>query len=169
MSVLNGEVFYDRRVSEDITTQIVSQSQNISLTGGSDFASVMSYFPDPNGTPITVKNANSPSIPVNNTGANAVSGNFYVRSEYAPAYGVDIEKKYRNITNTTLHTGDRIQVEITLKNTTTKTITDIRYLDTIPKIFILPSGAKYRSILGSQSREAPQNLLSAEDYQVELR
>lgn len=169
MSVLNGEVFYDRRVSGNVNAPVVTQSQNISLTGGSDFSSVISYFPDPNGTPITVKNANSPSIPVNNTGANVVSGNFYVRSEYVAAYGVDIEKRYRNISNSTLHTGDRVQVEITLKNTTAKTITDIRYLDTIPKIFTLPSEAEYRSILGSQSREAPLNLLSAEDYQVELR
>jgi hypothetical protein len=93
----------------------------------------------------------------------------YVRSEYAPAYGLEISKTYRNLTATTLHAGDRIAVEITLKNTTPRPIDSITYLDTIPAIFSLPSDAWYRLLLGSGSSEHPIEELSAEDYSVALR
>jgi hypothetical protein len=77
----------------------------------------------------------------------SITPDLYIRSEYAPAYGVEIEKKYQNITSSTLHGGDRILVEITLKNTTSNIIRNVEYLDTLPKIFDLPDDAQYHVIL----------------------
>ena len=119
----------------------------------------MSYFPDPNLNPVTVATANSPSIPTNIYTPSLSLGNLYVRSEYAPAYGLQVEKRYRNLSDTTLHTGDRVQVEISLKNTTNAMISAVEYLDTIPQIFRLPEVAKYRAILAGQSREDTINQL----------
>lgn len=104
---------------------------------------VMKYFPDPN-TP-TVSPVPIPATPTNPNPS--LNPDLYVRSEYAPAYGLEIEKKYRNITSSTLHGGDRIIVEITIKNTTASTIKNVEYLDTLPKIFDLPDDPKYQVIL----------------------
>lgn len=106
-------------------------------------ALILKYFPDPNVptvSPIPVANPSSKPNP-------SINPDLYVRSEYAPAYGVEIEKKYTNISSSTLHGGDRVLVEITLKNTTASTVKDIEYLDTLPKIFDLPESAKYQVIL----------------------
>ncbi len=106
-------------------------------------ALILKYFPDPNNTTISGVPVTNPS----STQSASINSDLYVRSEYAPAYGIEIEKKYKNITSSTLHGGDRIQVEITLKNTTASTMKNIEYLDTLPKIFTLPNEAKYQVIL----------------------
>ena len=67
----------------------------------------------------------------------------YVRSEYAPAYGLEIEKRYTDISSGYLKSGDRIRVQVSLKNTTTNTISNISYLDTIPQIFDIPENPVY--------------------------
>jgi hypothetical protein len=54
-----------------------------------------------------------------------VSGNqetTYIRSQYAPAYGLDISKVYTNATHATLYTGDRITATIRIRNTTTRSM-----------------------------------------------
>ncbi len=50
------------------------------------------------------------------TTGNSVST--YVRSQYAPAYGLDISKVYTNTTHPTLYTGDSITATIRIHNTT---------------------------------------------------
>lgn len=67
----------------------------------------------------------------------------YVRSQYAPAYGLSIEKVNTNLSNSTLYPGDQVQAHITIKNNTTKTIKNIEYLDTLPKIFSIENTKKY--------------------------
>jgi uncharacterized repeat protein (TIGR01451 family) len=163
MLVLNGEVFYERRATALVESPLLANTSDttISITGSTDPASIMAYFPDPNKNPVTVKNANTPTVAANIYTPTSISASdLYVRSEYAPAYGLDIEKRYRNISADTLHAGDRVQVEITIKNTSLISITNLSYLDTIPQIFTLPTGAKYRAIIGGQSRESDLALLS---------
>lgn len=67
----------------------------------------------------------------------------FVRSQYAIAHGLSIEKTYTNKTNTTLFPDDLIEARIIIKNTTNATIRNIEYLDTIPKIFSLEKTQKY--------------------------
>jgi len=67
----------------------------------------------------------------------------YIRSQYATAYGLNIEKVFTNITHPTLSPGDHVQAHISIKNTTSNTIKDIEYLDTLPKIFSVDNTPKY--------------------------
>ncbi len=67
----------------------------------------------------------------------------FVRSQYAIAYGLEIEKRYTNTTHATLYPDDHIRSTIRIRNTTNKTIQNIEYLDTLPKIFSAASTQKY--------------------------
>ena len=66
-----------------------------------------------------------------------------MRSQYAPAYGLDIQKIYTNTTHSTLYPDDVIQAKIVIKNTSGANIRNIEYLDSIPKIFSLEKTTKY--------------------------
>lgn len=77
----------------------------------------------------------------------------YVRSEYAPAFGVEISKLYRNTSGRTLRAGDRVEVDIALKNTGTSPITDGEYLDTIPVLFDPENTDTYTLTLSGMSEE----------------
>jgi hypothetical protein len=72
--VLNGEVFYERRVSSasDITP--------IEVPATAIDASFATSFSEPN--------SQTEPLP-----------ELYVRSEYAPAYGLEIEKRYTDISS----------------------------------------------------------------------
>ena len=169
--VLNDEVYYQRRVNP--TPADAAMSVDASIPGGISIpvdlnqpnTVVMKYFPDPN-TP-TVSPIPIPATPTNPNPS--LNPDLYVRSEYAPAYGLEIEKKYRNITSSTLHGGDRILVEITIKNTTASAIKNVEYLDSLPKIFDLPDDPKYQVILWWQNREYPLGTISAEEYDFYLK
>jgi hypothetical protein len=67
----------------------------------------------------------------------------FVRSQYAPAHGLIIEKRYTNTTNLNLHPDDLIRANISIKNTTATTIRNVEYLDIIPKVFSLDTTEKY--------------------------
>lgn len=43
----------------------------------------------------------------------------YVKSQYAPAYNLQVEKRFTNTSNTTLHPDDRIIATVRIKNTST--------------------------------------------------
>lgn len=144
--MLNDEVFYQRRIDELATTASINIDPSLPTS------TYLTSFPDTN-VPTT------PTPPPK----------IYVRSEYALAYGIDIEKRYKNITSSILHGGDRIQVEVSLKNTSTNTISSIEYLDTIPKIFSLPQDATYKTILGLQSTDSPIENLAGEDFDFGMR
>ena len=66
----------------------------------------------------------------------------FVRSQYAIAHGLSIEKTYTNKSNATLFPDDLIEARIVIKNTTNATIRNIEYLDTIPNIFSLEKTQK---------------------------
>ena len=67
----------------------------------------------------------------------------FVRSQYAVGHGLNVEKKYTNTTHTTLYPDDLIHAQISIKNTTNTTITNVEYLDVVPKIFSLDATEKY--------------------------
>jgi hypothetical protein len=163
--VLNAEVFYQRRVNSERQDPNISKDtmaiwgRSIEVDPSSTDQILSSYFWEPNST-------NSP-LPSDSIGSPA--RDIYIRSEYAPAYGVEIEKKYKNITATTLHGWDRIRVEITIRNTTPATLKNIEYLDTLAKIFDLPTDAKYSITLAWASRDYPLTTISAEEYDFSLR
>lgn len=92
----------------------------------------------------------------------------FVHSEYAKVFGLDISKSYKNISSDTLHSGDKVQVDITLRNTTTSTITGIKYLDTIPKIFDPSGTSKYQVELAGNVEEKSFSFLDVGDFDVSL-
>ncbi len=98
-----------------------------------------------------------------NTSPSTTLRKTYIKSEYASAYGVEIEKSYTNLAGSTLHTGDRVQVDISIKNTTAKKISNTEYLDTIPKIFDTENTKKYKILLDGKSEERDFRILS-DDY-----
>jgi hypothetical protein len=121
--ILNGEVFYERRVTLDSTSPIEIDASTID-------AQFALSFTDPN-------------IPSPST------RELFVRSEYAQAYDIEIEKRFLNVSSPDLlRTGDRIRVEVALKNTSSGTIDSLEYLDTIPSIFTLLDGGTYRTDIG---------------------
>lgn len=77
----------------------------------------------------------------------------YVKSEYAPAYGLDVEKRYTNLSSTTVHGGDRIQVEIHITNSGSQIAKNVSYLDRVAKIFEIPEDSKYQVQLGGLNQE----------------
>lgn len=77
----------------------------------------------------------------------------YAKSEYAPAFGYTISKRYKNLSATTLHAGDRVQVDIAIQNTTNNTLIPSEYLDTIPNIFSQENTEKYILSLSGSSEE----------------
>ncbi len=104
----------------------------------------------------------SPSSPQNATTSN------FVYSEYAPAFGLDIQKTYNNISAAKLHAGDLIQVDIALKNTTTSTLSQIEYLDTIPKIFDPKDTKKYQLIIDNEATEKNFVPLTSGDFDADF-
>lgn len=145
--VLNDQVFYQYRGTTTMPTDSMT-TQDI-VTIGAVFSGAST---DPNTRP-----------------SYGSTGELYVKSEYAEAYGLQIEKRYRNLSSTSLHEWDRVQISIALKNTSTGTITGVKYLDRMPKIFTLPRGAKYKALLGTMSSEDVLDPLSVEEYDFLLR
>lgn len=88
----------------------------------------------------------------------------YLKSQYAPAFGLKIEKHYQNINAATLHAGDTIRVDIAFTNTSNSPISGFEYLDTIPKIFDTEKTHTYRMTLGDESQEKPFEWLATEEY-----
>jgi len=87
----------------------------------------------------------------------------YARSEYTPAFGVEISKLYKNTSGKTLRAGDHVEVDIALKNTGTSPITDGEYLDTIPVLFDPENTDTYTLTLSGMSEERPFQQIR-EDY-----
>ncbi len=90
----------------------------------------------------------------------------YIRSQYATAYGLNIEKVYTNITHPTLSPGDHIQAHISIRNTTASTIKDIEYLDTLPKIFSVESTQKYSVRIWNTSIDRPFEPITSGEYDI---
>lgn len=88
----------------------------------------------------------------------------YIKSQYAPAFGIEVERSFRNISSTFLHAWDVIEVTITLKNTSGKTARNIEYLDTIPAIFSSESTQKYQVILWTETIHRDFDYLHTGDY-----
>lgn len=99
-------------------------------------------------------------------GRTGQSEDTFVRSQYATAYGLNIEKKYTNTTHTTLYPDDLIQARISIKNTTNQTIKNIEYLDVVPKIFSLDKTEKYTVSIGGTSIDRPFESISSGDYDM---
>ncbi len=73
----------------------------------------------------------------------SVQSKNFARSEYAPAFGMEISKKFLLSTWSLLRPGSRVKVEINIKNTTNSLIKSWEYLDTIPEIFSTENTLKY--------------------------
>ncbi len=83
-----------------------------------------------------------------NTGTTGNRIDTFVRSQYASAYGLSIEKTYTNVSHPILYPDDMIHSRITIKNNTTSIIRNIEYLDTIPRIFSSEKTQKYDVTIG---------------------
>ena len=59
----------------------------------------------------------------------------FIKTQYATAYNIDVEKRYTNSSHATLYPDDRIVASIRIKNTGNTMLKNIQYLDTIPQIF----------------------------------
>jgi hypothetical protein len=101
--------------------------------------------------------------------ANWATGNkidIFVRSQYATAYGLAIEKIYTNVTHPVLYPDDMIQARISIKNTTNTTIKNIEYLDTLPKVFSSEKTQKYTIKIGNTMVNKTFEPLSSSDYDM---
>jgi hypothetical protein len=147
-SVLNSEVYYTLQARTSIESEVTTTSTD-------DIDNVFSTsLTDPNTVPSSQTNP---------------PGDVYVKSEYALAYGLSVSRRYENLSAGLLESGDRIRVEIEIKNTGTSTVRDLSYLDKVPKIFeILPDNT-YTSTLGSQNTEEDLFPLSWEEYELYFR
>lgn len=77
----------------------------------------------------------------------------YVKNEYATAYGMEISKSYKNISGKSLVAGSKVQVDVTIKNTSSGTIKNAEYLDMIPSNFTAENTTKYTLSLNGQSED----------------
>lgn len=103
-----------------------------------------------------------------NTSESPTRRRTYIKSEYASAYGVEIEKSYTNLAGSILHAGDTVEADISIKNTTGKKISNTEYLDTIPEIFDRANTKKYTLVLDGKSEEREFHPLS-DDYDALFR
>lgn len=79
-----------------------------------------------------------------------IKNTMYVRSQYAPAYNLSVDKKYTH-TNKILHPSDQVTTTIRIKNTGTTTLKNIEYLDTLPRIFSHENTKNYTVTLDGKS------------------
>ncbi len=91
-----------------------------------------------------------------------------MKSQYAPAYNIEVSRTWKDISHTFLQSGDRIVAEVTLKNTGGTTLRNIKFLDTIPDIFDATSTQTYDVILGTDKVTRQFNRLSIGAYDAEL-
>ena len=89
----------------------------------------------------------------------------FVYSQYANAYGVDVQKHYTDIDHPTIHDGDHIQVTITINNTSSgKDLSNILYLDGNTSKVFRPSGSnQYTLIQNGQSSTGTLNDLGSSE------
>jgi len=66
----------------------------------------------------------------------------YIRSQYASLHGLEISKKFQS-QNAILYPYDTIQVEVSVKNLSSESQKNVKYLDSIPKIFDRDTSATY--------------------------
>lgn len=67
----------------------------------------------------------------------------FVRSNYAEAYWIDIQKSYRDVNGNPLQSWDLIEVILKLKNNTNSTINDVIYDDSNKNFFKLDANSTY--------------------------
>lgn len=71
--------------------------------------------------------------------SNSTSQTYFLRSQYADLEGIKVSKKFSETSPPFLQTGDIVYFDISLKNTTSKTLKNVAYVDSIQKhIFVLP-------------------------------
>jgi uncharacterized repeat protein (TIGR01451 family) len=88
----------------------------------------------------------------------------YIRSEYAGAFGAEVSRSFRDLSSPTLHTGDRIEATIMIKNTSNTPLKGLEYLDTIPAILTALDTTKYRITIGNTSMTRDFESLQRGDY-----
>lgn len=66
----------------------------------------------------------------------------YIRSQYASLHGLEISKKFQS-QNAILYPYDTIQVEVSVKNLSSESQKNVKYLDSIPKMFDRDTSATY--------------------------
>jgi len=78
---------------------------------------------------------------------------YFLRSEYADTMDLEITKTFVDTTPEFLQTDDIVNVELTFKNTGTKTLNNIAYVDNIPRNFTLPE--RKFEVVGDDTRDIP--------------
>ncbi len=151
--MLQSEVYYQRSVF-DTTTNRALPTNSITTE---NIGEIQSIFDTSLTNPNTV-------IPTDTTRIDT-----FIKSEYAPAFGLKIEKRYRNSISPTIRAGDMIEVDISMTNTTNIAIQDIEYLDTLPSIFDAEGTETYRVTLGAESQERAFEWLATEEYDMHFR
>ncbi len=148
-NVLHDEVFYER---PGVPVQTLPDPTVVTSDPNEIGTIISTTLTDPNLNPITPPTSSQ-------------NGDLYVRSEYALAYGLEIERKYTNTSSDVIHSGDKILATITIKNTSNKTAKSIEYLDTIPKIFDASETLRY-TITASDGTKKEKNFqyLSTEEF-----
>lgn len=83
----------------------------------------------------------------------------FVHSEYAPAYGLEVKRTFKNISHTTLRSGDRVEVDIAITNTSTGTIELKQYLEDVPQIFDFQKTTSYSLVSdGTEVDRIPEKI-----------
>ncbi len=89
----------------------------------------------------------------------------FVYSGYSTAYGVAVDKRYKDLDHPTVYGGDRVHTTIILKNITKKDISDLFYLDANPSEMFQQSGTGYTLIYrGQRTIETRQDTDSGERF-----
>lgn len=137
----------DAKIHEQVYYQETRNiSKNISSTSldGTVFADLAKNF-----TGSTLNSDLNVPPADNTTSTTQVPLATYVRSQYATLHGIDVAKKYTS-PNATLFPEDSIVVEISLKNIFAEPQKNVKYLDSIAKIFARDSSLNYEIEVGGQ-------------------
>lgn len=79
----------------------------------------------------------------------------FVRSEYALGAGVDVKKVYTDLNGGTLKTGDKVKVDVTISNVSSKKMLNVAYMESIPSPFIINYDTKISTPAGLKAIKAP--------------
>lgn len=75
----------------------------------------------------------------------------FARIEYARAWNIDVSKTYSLGTGSILKSGEKVRVDIEIRNTGTTPLTGIEYIDTVPPIFSDTDTRAYTVVSGTET------------------
>jgi hypothetical protein len=151
-----NEWYVDNLIFEQLPYTPVSLRDTVPTPGSINQSDISSSYQNTTGSLDAFINSNNNYVGYTDS-YNSTQNTTFIKSQYAESQWIKVEKQYTDKNGGTLKVGDKIKVDVTLKNISWKNLSDMSYVESVESPFTLESDFKFISEDWLKAVKAPSN------------